>query len=89
MALYHSIAYGVPLVNGYSGYAAPQYPALKAALDAGNMAVLNEVAAYGSLGIVIDRSDPGHARAEKDLAQVAALRSSRRHRSGPDSLFHE
>ena len=71
MALYHSIAYGVPLVNGYSGYAAPQYPALKAALDAGNMAVLNEVAAYGSLGIVIDRSDPGHARAERDLAQVA------------------
>ena len=71
MALYRSIGYDVPLVNGYSGYSAPQYPALKAALGAGNMAVLNEVAAYGSLGIVVDRSEPGYAQAERDLAQVA------------------
>ena len=71
MALYRSIGSGVPLVNGYSGYSAPQYPALTAALGEGHMAVLNEVAAYGSLGIVVDRSEPGHARVERDLAQVA------------------
>jgi hypothetical protein len=73
MALYRSIAYSVPLVNGYSGYSAPQYPALKAALDAGTMAVLNEVAAYGALGLAVDRTEPGHAQAERDLAQVGAI----------------
>ena len=73
MALYRSTAYNVPLVNGYSGYSAPHYPALTVALGAGNMAVLNEVAAYGSLGIAVDRTEPGHAQAERGLAQVGAV----------------
>jgi hypothetical protein len=70
MALYRSITHGVPLLNGYSGYFAPQYPALKDALSTGNLAAIDEFTTYGPIGIAIDRSDPAHGPVEEAVARL-------------------
>ncbi len=72
-AMYRSIAYGVPLVNGASGYSAPQYPALEAALADGYFPVLEHLATAGPLGIAVDRTAPKHLAIEASLSLMKGV----------------
>jgi hypothetical protein len=53
-ALYQQMFEAKPLYNGFSGYAAPHYAAMKALLDERDPEMLRILAARGPLGIVID-----------------------------------
>ena len=55
-ALYQQTVERVPLVNGFSGYVAPHYHALRELLAAGDPRILQALAARGELGIVIDHA---------------------------------
>jgi hypothetical protein len=46
----------VPLYNGFSGYGAPHYSAMRAMLEASDPRILPVLAAHGPLGIVIDHA---------------------------------
>jgi hypothetical protein len=53
---------GVPMVNGYSGYLAPQQYALHALLESHDPRILRALASRGPLGVVVDHaSDPDGA----------------------------
>ena len=53
-ALYQQTIDGVPLHNGFSGYFAPHYYALRELLEANDPRILQALAARGPLGVVID-----------------------------------
>jgi hypothetical protein len=55
-ALYHQMFDGVPLHNGFSGYAAPHYYALQMLIEDRDIRVLHELARAGALGVVIDHA---------------------------------
>lgn len=55
--LYRSIDHQVPLINGYSGYFAPHYWALRHLLDRHDPAVLTRLAEFGPIEVVIDHAD--------------------------------
>ena len=58
-ALYQQMFDRVPLHNGFSGYLAPQYYALRTLIDAADPRILDALAASGDLGVVIDHAgDP-------------------------------
>ncbi|MCP5804538.1 hypothetical protein NL322_28585, partial [Klebsiella pneumoniae] len=58
-AMYRSMRYGRPLVNGYSGHTPPHYTVLTTALDRGDPSVLLELARGRPLVILLnDRLDP-------------------------------
>jgi hypothetical protein len=61
-ALYQQMFDPVPLYNGFSGYPAPHYYAIRAMLDDGDARLLPVLAARGPLGVVIDHAgDPDGA----------------------------
>jgi hypothetical protein len=62
-AIYRSMFHGRPIVNGYSGYAPPHYVPLVHALRDGHDEVLDELAAYGSIGVAISDSEREEPRA--------------------------
>jgi hypothetical protein len=55
-ALYQQMFDPIPLYNGFSGYFAPHYYALRTLLDAGDPRILEVLAANGTLGVVIDHA---------------------------------
>jgi hypothetical protein len=58
-ALYQQMFDPIPLYNGFSGYFAPHYFALRTLVESGDLRVLHAMAANGPLGVVIDHSrDP-------------------------------
>jgi len=58
-ALYQQMFDPVPLYNGFSGYFAPHYFALRTLVESGDLRILHVMAANGPLGVVIDHSlDP-------------------------------
>jgi hypothetical protein len=62
IALYQQMFDPVPLYNGFSGYAAPHYYAMRASIEEGDQGVLQLLAARGPLGVVIDHAgDPDGA----------------------------
>jgi hypothetical protein len=58
-AMYRAMAHGRPLVNGYSGFFPPHYPALRFGLDLLEDDVLTQLANHGVEYIVINRNDDG------------------------------
>jgi F5/8 type C domain len=55
-ALYQQMFDHVPLVNGFSGYSAPHYYALRTMLKESDPRILQVLAARGPLGVVIDHA---------------------------------
>ena len=55
-ALYQQMFDPVPLVNGFSGYAAPHYYALRTMMSESDPRILQVLAARGPLGVVIDHA---------------------------------
>jgi hypothetical protein len=53
-ALYRQMFDQVPMVNGYSGYIAPHYYALRALFDERDPRILDELSRTGPLAVVID-----------------------------------
>lgn len=56
-AMYRGMSHGQPVVNGYSGYFPPHYPALRIGLDALEDDVLTHLARRGVSDVVINASD--------------------------------
>lgn len=54
VVLYRAIEHRVPVVNGYSGYFAPHYWALRYLLDEENPGVLTRLSELGALEVVVD-----------------------------------
>ena len=65
VALYQQTLENVPLINGYSGYEAPQRYPLSVLLEAGDPRALQALAALGPLGIVIDHRLDEDGRSRK------------------------
>jgi hypothetical protein len=59
VVLYRAIEHRVPLVNGYSGYFAPHYWALRYLLDEENPGVLTRLSELGALEVVVDHDLDG------------------------------
>jgi hypothetical protein len=72
-AMYRSMADGRRLVNGYSGYAPPHYLPLAYALRHGQFSALEELAAYGPIGIIVDRSLHWHPEMEASVSRLASV----------------
>jgi hypothetical protein len=56
LALYQQMFDPVPLYNGFSGYPAPHYYAMRAMLESADPRILQALAARGPLGVVIDHA---------------------------------
>ena len=70
MAMYQQTLEGVPLVNGYSGYFAPHYYALRELFAAHDTRILQALSASGPLGIVVDHAGDIDGAIRRWLAQV-------------------
>jgi hypothetical protein len=53
-SMYRSIGDDLPVFNGYSGYVAPQNPALRDMLDRQDRAILPRLAAFGPIEVTVD-----------------------------------
>ncbi|HZR23506.1 MAG TPA: discoidin domain-containing protein, partial [Vicinamibacterales bacterium] len=78
-AMYRAMFHGAPLVNGYSGFTPAHYDILRAALDAGDPAVLDAFASRRDLIVVVNESPAkrwteyfGHADAAERLTGDSA-----------------
>jgi hypothetical protein len=61
-AIYRQMFDGVPLHNGYSGYVAPHYYALRTLIEERDPRILHALAADGALGVIVDHAgDPDGA----------------------------
>ena len=80
-ALYQQVFDPVPLHNGFSGYVAPHYYALRKLVEESDPRILGILAASGPLGVVIDHAgDPDGRLRRFVLSYPGALVE----RSGPD-----
>jgi hypothetical protein len=68
-ALYQQMFDGVPLIDGFSGYEAPQRYPLSVMAKAGDPRVLHILAALGPIGVVVDHSIEG-SDAARTLART-------------------
>jgi hypothetical protein len=73
-ALYHGMSHRLPVANGFSGFAPPHYLPLIQAINRGHYAVLEEMAAFGPIGVAIDRSLPWHGDTELSVSRLPAAR---------------
>ena len=53
-ALFRGTSHRQPLWNGYSGYFAPHYPALREGIDARDSKVLTLLSGFGAIDVIID-----------------------------------
>jgi hypothetical protein len=61
-SMYRSLGDDLPVFNGYSGYVAPQNPALRDMLDRRDPVILPRLAAFGPIEVTVDhRFDPDGA----------------------------
>jgi hypothetical protein len=72
-AIYHSMLHGRPIVNGYSGYAPPHYLPLADALRDGHYDAIDELAAFGPIGIAVDRASARSAEAVDGIAKLQGV----------------
>ena len=56
LALYRAVGHGRPLVNGYSGFFAPHYWALRQILLAGDPGAIERLAEFGSVEVMVDHT---------------------------------
>lgn len=68
-ALYQQMFDPKPLYNGFSGFGAPHYAAMKALLEEGNPDILRELASRGPLGVVIDHAADANGT-ERSMARA-------------------
>lgn len=80
-ALYQQVFDPVPLHNGFSGYVAPHYYALRKLLEESDPRILGILAANGPLGIVIDHAGDPDERLRKFVLSYPGATVER---SGPD-----
>ena len=73
-AMLRSVNHGQALVNGYSGYRPPHYPALAYGLERGDDEVLRVLSAYGVRFVRIDRDYDGAPRYERYVAAYSGAR---------------
>ena len=73
-AMLRSAAHGQPVVNGYSGYPAPHYLALRYGLGRGNDELLAVLGGWGVRHIRIDRTNGRAPHYESLVASSPALR---------------
>jgi hypothetical protein len=69
VVLYRAIEHQRPVVNGYSGYFAPHYWALRYLLDQGDPQVLTRLSGLGALEVVIDHDLDGSGQWRGFLAR--------------------
>lgn len=69
-AMYRSMAHGLPIVNGVSGYYPPHVLPLAGALRAGEFEALRELAPHAPIGVAVDRSRADARAAEAALAAL-------------------
>src|SRR6185312_8706458 len=55
-SMYRTIGDGLPVFNGYSGYEAPQHPALRDLLERGDPEILRRLASSGPIEVVVEHS---------------------------------
>jgi hypothetical protein len=76
-AIYRQMFDGVPLHNGYSGYIAPQYYALRTLIEERDPRILAELARNGPLGIVIDHAGDADGTLRKYVAAYPGAAAER------------
>ena len=84
-ALFRGVYHQRPIVNGYSGYVPAYYPALTAALEDRDHAVLSGMASFAPLFIVLHRDADTAGVWARFLEEQADLRSLGT--SGTDSIY--
>ena len=67
-ALYRAMSHRRPVINGTSGYVPPHYLPFVDAIRTGDMSAVDELARYGPVEIIVDRSRPEHADLEAALS---------------------
>ncbi len=72
--MYGAIAQDVPVFNGYSGYAAPQHPALIDMLEARDTRILDRLAATAPIEVVVEWIDDPDGRWRGWLDGYGAVR---------------
>jgi len=72
-AIYHGMRHGRPIVNGYSGYAPPHYLPLAHALRDGHFEAIDELAAFGPIGVAIDGASARSADAVEAIARLQGV----------------
>jgi hypothetical protein len=80
-ALYQQVFDPVPFHNGFSGYVAPHYYALRTLVEASDPRILGILATNGPLGVVIDHAGDPDGRLR---TFVLSYRGAAVERSGPD-----
>jgi hypothetical protein len=78
-AIYRAMRHGLPIVNGYSGYAPPHYIPLAHAIRDGHYGAVAMVAAFGRIAVTADLSSP--AAVERLRAIEAAVSGGPSHQS--------
>jgi hypothetical protein len=84
-AMLRATVHGHPLVNGYSGYLPPHYPALQQEMQDFNAEALTSLRTSGPLLVVINHS---HDREGRSRAFVAAAPGAALVRETPDVLIY-
>jgi hypothetical protein len=69
-AMYRSMFHHLPVVNGFSGFVPPHYLPLTYAIVHGQFAALEELAAGGPIGVIVDRSVPWHENMETFMSRL-------------------
>jgi hypothetical protein len=73
--MYGAIAQGRPVFNGYSGYTAPQHPALADLLDRGDVRIFQHLAAGGPIEVIVRHQLDPRGRWRELAASARGARS--------------
>ena len=84
-SMYRTIGDGLPVFNGYSGYEAPQHPALRDLLERGDPEILRRLASSGPIEVVVEHS----LDVDGSWRRYAESAGSRRIDGGPDWTRYE
>ena len=76
-ALYQQMFDPVPLYNGFSGYPAPHYYAMRTMMEDGDPRILLALAARGPLGVVIDHTGDGDGALRKLVLSIPGTKIER------------
>jgi hypothetical protein len=74
IALYRAAGHGRPLINGYSGYFAPHYWALRQLLAGGHTGAIEQLAQYGSIEVMVDHELDADGSAQRLASAMPGAR---------------